>query len=393
MKVFYDNNLDIFELDIDNKKYYYNDYENTIGMNPMKSYLKPVKNRDYVFIKIIPSNKCNLECKYCFSRNDRKGEILDFNSIKGLLQKIKDENNKVVISFTGGGEPTTNFECIKKVAELFKGHDVTFNITTNGVFNKDFRDFLIEYKFNVAISIDGDYNSALSEQSGKYTDITYNQALNNALELKKFGVEVTILTVITLETLMNNKNIQVDTLDYFYNLGLKMVGLTFDSSMLMKKLSQEQLDLVVESCKGVINWKRTHKDTSILQTLIYGDVNSYNENSMCPTVFSFKKGLTILPNGNLTFCHRVQNKEFQLSEYTDDGLTRFEKSTCMENIIRKVKEQKKICRSCISRQTCMSQICPALYVNFYDGNDDLKYFCKNHKYIRTRLLSYILTNK
>lgn len=393
MKVFYDNNLDIFELDIDNKKYYYNDYENTIGMNPMKSYLKPVKNRDYVFIKIIPSNKCNLECKYCFSKNDRKGEILDFNSIKGLLQKIKDENNKVVISFTGGGEPTTNFECIKKVAELFNGHDVTFNITTNGVFNKDFRDFLIEYKFNVAISIDGDYNSALSEQSGKYTDITYNQALNNALELKKFGVEVTILTVITLETLMNNKNIQVDTLDYFYNLGLKMVGLTFDSSMLMKKLSQEQLDLVVESCKGVINWKRTHKDTSILQTLIYGDVNSYNENSMCPTVFSFKKGLTILPNGNLTFCHRVQNKEFQLSEYTDDGLTRFEKSTCMENIIRKVKEQKKICRSCISRQTCMSQICPALYVNFYDGNDDLKYFCKNHKYIRTRLLSYILTNK
>ena len=393
MKVFYDNNLDIFELDIDNKKYYYNDYENTIGMNPMKSYLKPVKNRDYVFIKIIPSNKCNLECKYCFSRNDRKGEILDFNSIKGLLQKIKDENNKVVISFTGGGEPTTNFECIKKVAELFNGHDVTFNITTNGVFNKDFRDFLIEYKFNVAISIDGDYNSALSEQSGKYTDITYNQALNNALELKKFGVEVTILTVITLETLMNNKNIQVDTLDYFYNLGLKMVGLTFDSSMLMKKFSQEQLDLVVESCKGVINWKRTHKDTSILQTLIYGDVNSYNENSMCPTVFSFKKGLTILPNGNLTFCHRVQNKEFQLSEYTDDGLTRFEKSTCMENIIRKVKEQKKICRSCISRQTCMSQICPALYVNFYDENDDLKYFCKNHKYIRTRLLSYILTNK
>ncbi len=393
MKVFYDNNLDIFELDIDNKKYYYNDYENTIGMNPMKSYVKPVKNRDYVFIKIIPSNKCNLECKYCFSRNDRKGEILDFNSIKGLLQKIKDENNKVVISFTGGGEPTTNFECVKKVTELFKGHDVTFNITTNGVFNKDFRDFLIEYKFNVAISIDGDYNSALSEQSGKYTDITYNQALNNALELKKFGVEVTILTVITLETLMNNKNIQVDTLDYFYNLGLKMVGLTFDSSMLMKKLSQEQLDLVVESCKGVINWKRTHKDTSILQTLIYGDVNSYNENSMCPTVFSFKKGLTILPNGNLTFCHRVQNKEFQLSEYTDDGLTRFEKSTCMENIIRKVKEQKKICRSCISRQTCMSQICPALYVNFYDENDDLKYFCKNHKYIRTRLLSYILTNK
>lgn len=393
MKVFYDNNLDIFELDIDNKKYYYNDYENTIGMNPMKSYVKPVKNRDYVFIKIIPSNKCNLECKYCFSRNDRKGEILDFNNIKGLLQKIKDENNKVVISFTGGGEPTTNFECIKKVAELFKGHDVTFSITTNGVFNKDFRDFLIEYKFNVAMSIDGDYNSALSEQSGKYTDITYNQALNNALELKKFGVEVTILTVITLETLMNNKNIQVDTLDYFYNLGLKMVGLTFDSSMLMKKLSQEQLDLVVESCKGVINWKRTHKDTSILQTLIYGDVNSYNENSMCPTVFSFKKGLTILPNGNLTFCHRVQNKEFQLSEYTDDGLTRFEKSTCMENIIRKVKEQKKICRSCISRQTCMSQICPALYVNFYDGNDDLKYFCKNHKYIRTRLLSYILTNK
>ena len=169
--------------------------------------------------------------------------------------------------------------------------------------------------------------------------------------MKKFGVEVTILTVITLETLMNNKNIQVDTLDYFYNLGLKMVGLTFDSSMLMKKLSQEQLDLVVESCKGVINWKRTHKDTSILQTLIYGDVNSYNENSMCPTVFSLKKGLTILPNGNLTFCHRVQNKEFQLSEYTDDGLTRFEKSTCMENIIRKVKEQKKICRSCISRQT------------------------------------------
>lgn len=96
MKVFYDNNLDIFELDIDNKKYYYNDYENTIGMNPMKSYVKPVKNRDYVFIKIIPSNKCNLECKYCFSRNDRKGEILDFNSIKGLLQKIKDENNKAM---------------------------------------------------------------------------------------------------------------------------------------------------------------------------------------------------------------------------------------------------------------------------------------------------------
>lgn len=33
MKTFYNSNLDIFELNVDNKKYYYNDYENTLNIN------------------------------------------------------------------------------------------------------------------------------------------------------------------------------------------------------------------------------------------------------------------------------------------------------------------------------------------------------------------------
>lgn len=110
---------------------------------------------------------CNLRCEYCFASTGDFGlgrKLMDYDTgkkaIDFLLHNSKDRVNLELDFF--GGEPTMNFEVVKKIVKYARSKEKRFNkkfrftITTNGVLLDDDKiDFINKEMSNVVMSIDG----------------------------------------------------------------------------------------------------------------------------------------------------------------------------------------------------------------------------------------------
>ena len=113
------------------------------------------------------AHDCNLRCEYCFAgKGDYcQGRMLMSEevgkaAIDYLLHYSQGRHNLEVDFF--GGEPTINFDVVKKVVEYARSKEKEFDkkfrftITTNGlILNDDMMDFINREMYNVVCSVDG----------------------------------------------------------------------------------------------------------------------------------------------------------------------------------------------------------------------------------------------
>ena len=115
---------------------------------------------------------CNLRCTYCSNSSgntDRhRLEIQDITVfLKDVIRKkiinklLTKSNSPLNLYFTGGGEPTYEWELLKQSIEFIKDECTRNNIpykmgiTTNGMLNIDQIDFIAESFSHIMISYDG----------------------------------------------------------------------------------------------------------------------------------------------------------------------------------------------------------------------------------------------
>ena len=124
------------------------------------------------------TEKCNLRCGYCGlsdlykSYTVREDRDLPFQRAKSMIDYLlklwRDNHNvdtvfPVIVSFYGG-EPLMNMPLIRKIIEYLeqskiKERSFRYSMTTNGMLLDKCMDYLVEKKFNILISLDGDENS------------------------------------------------------------------------------------------------------------------------------------------------------------------------------------------------------------------------------------------
>lgn len=128
-------------------------------------------------ISFFLTTKCNLCCRYCYNAKERNcivEQTLNFEIAKNGIDWYFNNNPSRHIRFYGPGEPTQEFEMLKRITEYAKNHpnrgsDVTVEIQTNGVFTEAIRSWALE-NFNIIwMSFDGmkeiqDYNRPLNPQ-------------------------------------------------------------------------------------------------------------------------------------------------------------------------------------------------------------------------------------
>lgn len=153
------------------------------------SYLfNKTKYQDRRFILIIsPTLDCNFRCPYCFE--ERRNSYISDETIDNLIafvKKVAKEVNTLQVCWFGG-EPTLQFEKIKKMTKIFKeiceneGCNYSSTMTTNGyLFNderiNDLNDFNIK---RIQITLDGDkeihnQKRPLADGSGTFDKILEN---------------------------------------------------------------------------------------------------------------------------------------------------------------------------------------------------------------------------
>ena len=137
------------------------------------------------------SHDCNLRCKYCFASTGdyKEGRMLmsletGKKAIDFLIEHSADRKFLELDFF--GGEPTLNFDVVKKIVEYGRSREAEankkfrFTITTNGVLlDDDMIEFINEEMNNVVLSIDGrkEVNDRLRvrvDGSGSYDRILPN---------------------------------------------------------------------------------------------------------------------------------------------------------------------------------------------------------------------------
>ena len=112
---------------------------------------------------------CNLNCSYCYlgQKNGKKlsMEIID-RALIIAINEAKKQKDKTLETYFIGGEPLLAFEEIKKVVPQIctlcdqNNLKATFSITTNAtLLTKEIMDFMIQYHFDVKVSMDGDRKS------------------------------------------------------------------------------------------------------------------------------------------------------------------------------------------------------------------------------------------
>lgn len=106
---------------------------NIIEKNFSQYFERPTK------VQIDVTNKCNFDCQYCYNKNNDflgQTEFSDDQLLK-LVDKVIEEVNPVVISFSGG-EPLTRKDVLIKAISKLKDKDIYSWLTTNAsLMNKD----------------------------------------------------------------------------------------------------------------------------------------------------------------------------------------------------------------------------------------------------------------
>lgn len=130
-------------------------------------------------ITITITNRCNLNCTYCYEQFKTKNDM-NFETAKNIIlhefSVIKDDDT-LLIDFMGG-EPLINFNLVYDIVEFFKTtkykNRISYFISTNGTLVKDeIKKWLQKNKDLVVcgLSLDGDRDSQNTNRSNSFDSI------------------------------------------------------------------------------------------------------------------------------------------------------------------------------------------------------------------------------
>lgn len=143
------------------------------------------------------TNKCNLNCIYCFENHISDSSFMSIKIAKKSVDFLLKQNptgSKFSVVFFGG-EPLLNFKLIKETIKYCSSiskktnKEFTYSITTNGtILNTEIIYYFKKYKFNIIVSLDGKKEIHNYYRRYKNNEGTYERIISNINELKKNNI-------------------------------------------------------------------------------------------------------------------------------------------------------------------------------------------------------------
>lgn len=176
---------------------------------------------DFKNLTILPTNKCNFSCSYCYSRAGRSNDVVDLDAVYKTLEwfvaNCAKPNERLHITIYGGGEPMLVWKNTVKpilvtIGNFRKSTGVNIGITliTNGsILPKDFIDYIKTYNVDLVVSFE-----VLRELQDRHRR-NYDKVSENIHILINHGIIPRINTVITSESTDRLREI-VDTMHSEY---------------------------------------------------------------------------------------------------------------------------------------------------------------------------------
>jgi len=306
------------------------------------------------------TEKCNLECKYCtygdfYSGHDqRKNNELDIEAGIQVVKYIYDycrSNystsviNEINISFYGG-EPLMNFKFIRDITMFAKSIETksihfNFSMTTNATLINRYIDFLIQFKFRLLISLDGNHHNN-SYRVFKDGTSSFNKVVSNLTSIKnnfpKYFAEY-----LNFNSVLHNRN-SVEEISTFiqeqFGKSPMIAEISSDGLISEKKAELQHLYknkdvdlkqsedyynlLHKENLKEIPDFKEAMYfifNQTNLVFVNYSDLYFNRKRSIKPsgTCLPFSRKIFVTANGKLLPCENVSHK-YSFGTVTKDGV-------------------------------------------------------------------------
>ncbi len=322
------------------------------------------------------TEKCNLNCTYCYE--NKKNKEVSFESIKNLIdyEISRKQANSIIVFY--GGEPLLQKDMIRDTIDYINTKksktNFYYGITTNGtLLDEDFIKYMKNNKFiYVAYSIDGmeeTQNLNRKTADGKGTFDIVEKNAKKLLELYDGAISMSVITRNNLSQLYKN-------VEYLIEIGFKSINLLFDYT---QDWQDEDLDEIRKQFNKIaeIYADKILKEDDIEIPLIDDKIKTYIKseydcNKDCKLGM---KNINVGTDGNFYPCMQfVNNKDFIIGN-CKDGIN----IKARANLIKNSNKENEICLNCSIRKRCKHTCACRNYVITNNVNELSPIICETEK--------------
>ena len=317
---------------------------------------------------MMPTTACNLACSYCYATYEGKKNInLSWPTAKKAIDiafqnSVDPKNGKFSLSFHGGGEPTLPKSFFFKAAGYARKLDpgCPVSVTTNAVWDKEFRERVLKIISEISISFDGNESTQNRQRPGKLGKGTFSRVMETILEVEKqkipYGIRMTV-TRESLPELRSNieflcshtecRSFQVEAV---YNQGrAEGSGLTIDDV-------DSFVDNFMDSYRYAAERGRNLHYSAARPHLI--------TSAFCSAT---SKALIVTSDGELTACYEVFDHSHPLADDfiigrldSRDGIILYEDKR--RDLLSKINQNRSLCKNCFCYYHCAGDCPPKAFL-------------------------------
>lgn len=302
-------------------------------------------------VQIDITNKCNFNCEYCYNKNNDflKELELDDDQLLTLVDKIVDELNPVVISFSGG-EALLRKDVLIKAIDKLKDKDIDSWLTTNAsLLNTKTIIELKEAGLNkIFTNIDSEDQKVHDLLRGK--EGSFSKSMDVICELVSiFGSDNVITTLVV--TKQNYKSV-VPMAKLSKKLGvnkchlLDFIPISKESQSLM--LSKDEW----YELKNDINSSNIQKDIGLQLCHAFLFMSDEYQKMDFPFCMAGRFTMVITASGHIVPCNHIKKREFYCGHALNDNLLEIWQNSEILKKFRYYDYSDKGCKTCKKFRKC-----------------------------------------
>ena len=360
---------------------------------------KAVVDRALSLVVLKLTNKCNMACKYCYNEglDSAVGAIDDEIAYKTVELALEGSGSEGVNIVLHGGEPLLFFQRMSQIVEYAEayaetlGKPVYFSLQTNGsMFNAERIEFVRDHNIGLGVSFDGldDVNDAARIwRSGVGTSRAVHRGI---AQLKKAGVPVNIITVVTRE---NDSRLD-EVAMYLQDLGCASLKFSFyfpqGRADLFRGLAPDpehvvgsMQRLVKSISEGSLAHLEVEDVISHMDSVITGQNQSMCRGAPCG---AGKEMMTVFPSGEVYACDCLVHPEFNIGNVSQSTLEQSGRNLKLTVLNQRSPETLEPCSTCHLRTICGGTMtCRAFW-----SNGDVKTVDSKECFINQSMIEFLM---
>ena len=347
------------------------------------------------------TDACNLECTYCGlgrmyeGNDDRCSKNLSFGRCKQIVDFLADIwkkfppvsfNQTCAVSFYGG-EPLLNMSLIKRIISYLEqlpdnNRKFRYSMTTNAVLLDKHMDYLVQKKFALLVSLDGD-ESGHSYRVDHAGNSSFNKVFANLKNLQQSHLDYFKMFV-NFNAVLHDRN-SVESISRFIQDNFEKKPLI--SEMATDSLKESEQETYNKMFRSKVKSANDITNKSFLESILdnspafsslvsfidaeSGNVfDNYNELigsrekdfvNRTGTCLPFAKKMFITVTGKILPCERISQK-YAMGEVSDKKVT-FDYNQIVEEYNKLTGKYVDQCKICHYRKRCKKCVFTSMTIN------------------------------